>query len=55
MASWKAPLSLRVRQGFRREPEEAASTERRTLGNLVNSCSNGLTHSGKSLGVSNGS
>lgn len=34
MGEWKAPLSLRVRQGLRRELEEAAAAERRTLGNL---------------------
>ena len=34
MGEWKAPLSLRVRQEFRRELEEAAAQERRTLGNL---------------------
>ena len=34
MGEWKAPLSLRVRQDFRRELEEAAARERRTLGNL---------------------
>ena len=34
MGEWKAPLSLRVRQAFRRELEEAAAAERRTLANL---------------------
>lgn len=34
MGEWKAPLSLRVRQELRRELEEAAARERRTLGNL---------------------
>lgn len=34
MGEWKAPLSLRVRRAFRRELEEAAAAERRTLGNL---------------------
>ena len=34
MGEWKAPLSLRVRQEFRRELEEAAVKERRTLGNF---------------------
>ena len=34
MGKWKAPLSLRVRQEFTRELEEAAAKERRTLGNL---------------------
>ena len=34
MGEWKAPLSLRIRQEFRRQLEEAAAKERRTLGNL---------------------
>lgn len=34
MGEWKAPLSLRIRQAFRSELEEAAAKERRTLGNL---------------------
>jgi len=34
MGEWKAPLSLRVHQEFRRDLEEAAVKERRTLGNL---------------------
>lgn len=34
MGEWKAPLSLRVRQDFRRELEQVAAKERRTLGNL---------------------
>jgi hypothetical protein len=34
MGEWKAPLSLRVRQELRRELEEAAAKERRTLCNL---------------------
>ena len=34
MGEWKAPLSLRIRQEFRRELEEAAAKERRTLANL---------------------
>lgn len=34
MGVWKAPLSLRVRQELRRELEEFAAKERRTLGNL---------------------
>lgn len=34
MGEWKAPLSLRVRQDFRRELEEFANKERRNLGNV---------------------
>lgn len=34
MGEWKAPLSLRIRQELRRELEEAAAKERRTLANL---------------------
>ena len=34
MGEWKAQLSLRVKQDLRREMEELAATERRTLGNL---------------------
>ena len=34
MGEWKAQLSLRVRQDLRREMEELAARERRTLGNL---------------------
>jgi hypothetical protein len=34
MGEWKAPPSLRISQEFRRELEEAAAKERRTLGNL---------------------
>lgn len=34
MGEWKAPLSLRVLQDFRRELEQVAAKERRTLGNL---------------------
>lgn len=34
MGEWKAPLSLRIRQELRRELEEAATKERRTLANL---------------------
>ena len=34
MGEWKAPISLRVRQDLRREMEEFANRERRTLGNL---------------------
>ena len=34
MGVWKAQLSLRVRQELRRELEEFAAKERRTLGNL---------------------
>lgn len=34
MGEWKAPLSLRIRQELRRELEEAAANERRTLANL---------------------
>lgn len=34
MGEWKAQLSLRVRQDLRREMEEFAAKERRTLGNL---------------------
>lgn len=34
MGEWKAPLSLRVRQEFRRELEEVAAKERRPLGNV---------------------
>ncbi|MBZ5700458.1 MAG: hypothetical protein LAN84_01275 [Acidobacteriia bacterium] len=34
MGEWKAPLSLRVRQALRRELEEFAVRDRRTLGNL---------------------
>lgn len=34
MGEWKAPLSLRIRQEFRRELEEVAARERRTLGNV---------------------
>ena len=34
MGEWKAQLSLRVRQQFRRELEDFAANERRTLGNL---------------------
>ena len=34
MGIWKAQLSLRVRQELRRELEEFAAKERRTLGNL---------------------
>jgi hypothetical protein len=34
MGEWKAPLSLRIRQEFRRELEEVAARDRRTLGNV---------------------
>ena len=34
MGEWKAPLSLRVRQDLRREMEDFALKERRTLGNV---------------------
>ncbi len=34
MGEWKAQLSLRVRQELRRELEEFAAKERRTLSNL---------------------
>ena len=34
MGEWKAPLSLRVRQELRRQMEEFAARERRTLGNV---------------------
>ena len=34
MGEWKAPLSLRIRQEFRRDLEEVAARERRTLGNV---------------------
>ena len=34
MGIWKAPISLRIRQELRRELEEFAARERRTLGNL---------------------
>src|SRR6267154_4717689 len=34
MGEWKAQLSLRVRQELRRDLEEFAAKERRTLGNL---------------------
>lgn len=34
MGVWKAQLSLRVRQELRRELEEFAAKERRSLGNL---------------------
>jgi uncharacterized protein (DUF1778 family) len=34
VGEWKAPLSLRVRQELRRELEQAAAKERRTLCNL---------------------
>ena len=34
MGEWKAPLSLRVRLNLRKELEEYAAKERRTLGNL---------------------
>jgi len=34
MGEWKIQLSLRVRQEFRRELEEAAARERRKLGNV---------------------
>ncbi len=34
MGEWKVQLSLRVRQDLRREMEELAARERRTLGNL---------------------
>jgi hypothetical protein len=34
MGEWKAPLTLRVRQGIRAELEQVAAQERRTLGNL---------------------
>jgi len=34
MGEWKAPLSLRIRQEFKREPEEAAAEERRAPGNV---------------------
>ena len=34
MGEWKAPLSLRVRQELRRQLEEAAAKERRTLANV---------------------
>ena len=34
VGEWKAQLSLRVRQDLRREMEELAARERRTLGNL---------------------
>ena len=34
MGEWKAPLSLRVRQELRRDLEEVAAKERRTLGNV---------------------
>lgn len=35
MGEWKAPLSLRVRQELRRDLEQAAAQERRSLGNLA--------------------
>ena len=34
MGEWKAPLSLRIRQEFRRELEEVAARDRRTLANV---------------------
>jgi len=34
MGEWKAPLSLRVRQGLRVELETYAAREKRTLGNI---------------------
>jgi hypothetical protein len=34
MGEWKAPLSLRVRNELRRELEDVAARERRTLGNV---------------------
>jgi hypothetical protein len=34
MGIWKTHLSLRIRQELRRELEEVAARERRTLGNL---------------------
>jgi hypothetical protein len=34
MGEWKAQISLRVRQDLRREMEEFADKERRTLGNV---------------------
>jgi uncharacterized protein (DUF1778 family) len=34
MGEWKAPLSLRVRQELRRQLEQAAAQERRTLCNF---------------------
>ena len=34
MGEWKAALSLRIRQEFRRKLEEVAARERRTLGNV---------------------
>jgi hypothetical protein len=34
MGEWKAPLSLRVRNELRRELENVAARERRTLGNV---------------------
>lgn len=34
MGEWKAPISLRVRQDLRRDLEDFALKERRTLGNV---------------------
>lgn len=34
MGEWKAPLSLRVRQGLRAGLEEIAAREKRTLANI---------------------